>query len=66
MCLVIGSYSKWLDAAPNGTSFLSPLINILVSGMSVSEDSAAAASLAFRHICDGKYSLLSLSCYFSD
>lgn len=52
VCLVIGSYSKWLDAAPNGTSFLSPLINILVSGMSVSEDSAAAASLAFRHICD--------------
>lgn len=54
VCLVIGAYSKWLDTAPSGPSFLSPLINILVSGMGVSEDTAAAASLAFRHICDGK------------
>ncbi|XP_041999460.1 transportin MOS14-like isoform X3 [Salvia splendens] len=52
VCLVIGAYSKWLDAAPSGSSFLSPVINILVSGMSVSEDTAAAAALAFRHICD--------------
>ncbi|XP_047942500.1 transportin MOS14-like [Salvia hispanica] len=37
---------------PSGSSFLSTLINILVSGMSVSEDTAAAAAVAFRHICD--------------
>ncbi|KAL1553533.1 Transportin mos14, variant 2 [Salvia divinorum] len=52
VCLVIGAYSKWLDAAPSGSSFLSPLINILVNGMSVSEDTAAVAAVAFRHICD--------------
>ncbi|KAL8529708.1 hypothetical protein ACS0TY_006957 [Phlomoides rotata] len=52
VCLVIGAYSKWLDAAPSGLSFLEPLIGILVSGMRVSEDTAAAAALAFRHICD--------------
>ncbi|KAL2539507.1 ARM repeat superfamily protein [Abeliophyllum distichum] len=52
VCLTIGAYSKWLDAAPSGLSFLPALIDILVSGMSMSEDSAAAAALAFRHICD--------------
>lgn len=52
VCLIIGAYSKWLDAAPSGPSFLPPLIDILVSGMSISEDTAAAAALAFRHICD--------------
>ncbi|CAA0826639.1 ARM repeat superfamily protein [Striga hermonthica] len=52
VCLVIGAYSKWLDGAPSGISFLPPLIDILVSGMSISEDSAAAAAVAFRHICD--------------
>ncbi|KAH7865379.1 hypothetical protein Vadar_005817 [Vaccinium darrowii] len=52
VCLTIGAYSKWLDAAPAGLSFLPSLIDILVSGMSVSEDTAAAAALAFRHICN--------------
>ncbi|KAL0385008.1 UNVERIFIED_CONTAM: Transportin MOS14 [Sesamum radiatum] len=52
VCLVIGAYSKWLDAAPSGLSFLPPLIDILVSGMSISEETASAAALAFRHICD--------------
>ncbi|GFP79961.1 transportin-3 [Phtheirospermum japonicum] len=52
VCLVIGAYSKWFDAAPSGLSFLPPLIDILVSGMSTSEDTAAAAAVAFRHICD--------------
>ncbi|KAG8388644.1 hypothetical protein BUALT_Bualt02G0146800 [Buddleja alternifolia] len=52
VCLIIGAYSKWLDAAPSGLSFLPSLIDILVTGMSISEDTAAAAALAFRHICD--------------
>ncbi|XP_058179294.1 transportin MOS14 [Rhododendron vialii] len=52
VCLTIGAYSKWLDAAPTGLSFLPSLIDILVSGMNVSEDTAAAAALAFRHICN--------------
>ncbi|PIN22652.1 Nuclear transport regulator [Handroanthus impetiginosus] len=51
VCLVIGAYSKWLDASLSGLSFLPPLIDILVSGMSISEDTAAAAAVAFRHIC---------------
>ena len=58
VCLIIGAYSKWLDAAPSGFSKLPSLIDILMSGMRTSEDSAAAAALAFRHICDGILSLL--------
>ena len=53
VCLTIGAYSKWLDAAPGGLSIFPSVIDILMSGMSISEDSAAAAALAFRHICDG-------------
>lgn len=53
VCLTVGAYSKWLDTAPNGMSFIPSVIEVLVNGMSISEDSAAAASLAFRHICDG-------------
>ncbi|KAL6978105.1 Transportin mos14 [Sarracenia purpurea var. burkii] len=52
VCLTIGAFAKWLDASPAGLSFLPSLIDILVSGMSISEDSAAAAALAFRHICN--------------
>ncbi|KAK8982744.1 hypothetical protein V6N11_046656 [Hibiscus sabdariffa] len=52
VCLIIGAFSKWLDAAPSGFSKLPLVIDILMSGMRTSEDSAAAAALAFRHICD--------------
>lgn len=52
VCSIIGAYSKWLDSSPSGLSFLPPLIDILVGGMSISEETAAAAALAFRHICD--------------
>ncbi|XP_075075681.1 transportin MOS14 isoform X2 [Nicotiana tabacum] len=52
VCLTIGAYSRWLNAASSGLSFLPSLIDILVSGMSMCEDSAAAAALAFRHICN--------------
>ncbi|KAF4349554.1 hypothetical protein F8388_012242 [Cannabis sativa] len=52
VCLTIGAYSKWLNAASSGPSILPSVIEILMSGMSKSEDSAAAAALAFRHICD--------------
>lgn len=54
VCLTIGVYSKWLDSASIGPAILPSLIDILMSGMGTSEDSAAAAALAFRHICDGK------------
>ncbi|KAK7857259.1 transportin mos14 [Quercus suber] len=52
VCLTIGVYSKWLDSASTGPAILPSLIDILMSGMGTSEDSAAAAALAFRHICD--------------
>ncbi|CAO2818179.1 unnamed protein product [Amaranthus hypochondriacus] len=52
VCLTIGAYSKWLDASSNGLSILPSLVDILMNGMSTSEDTAAAAALAFRHICD--------------
>ncbi|XP_077219523.1 ARM repeat superfamily protein isoform X2 [Tasmannia lanceolata] len=51
-CLTIGAYSKWLNAAPTELSMLPLVIDTLTRGMSTSEDSAAAAALAFRHVCD--------------
>ncbi|XP_048443658.1 transportin MOS14-like isoform X2 [Pyrus x bretschneideri] len=52
VCLTIGAYSKWLDAASGGLSILPSVLHILMSGMGISEDSAAAAAVAFRQICD--------------
>ncbi|KAL5544316.1 hypothetical protein UlMin_008100 [Ulmus minor] len=52
VCLTIGAYSKWFDAASSGLSILPSVLDILMSGMGTSEDCAAAAALAFRHICD--------------
>ncbi|XP_074316929.1 transportin MOS14-like isoform X1 [Silene latifolia] len=52
VCLTIGAYSKWLDASSSGLLILPSLVDILMSGMSTSEDTAAAAALAFRHICN--------------
>ncbi|KAE8668023.1 germin-like protein subfamily T member 2-like [Hibiscus syriacus] len=62
VCLIIGAFSKWLDAAPSGFSKLPLVIDILMSGMRTSEDSAAAAALAFRHICDDCRKKLSTYC----
>ncbi|XP_026422842.1 transportin MOS14-like isoform X3 [Papaver somniferum] len=65
VCLAIGVYSKLLDASLNGLLVLLSVIEILMSGMSASEDSAAAAALAFRHICNGPaddYFLLASRC----
>lgn len=53
VCLTIGAYSKWLDAASDGLPLLSSVMKILMHGMGTSEDSAAAAAVAFRHICNG-------------
>lgn len=53
VCYTVGAYSNWLDASSSGQSILPSVIDILMSGMSTSEDSAAAAALAFRHICAG-------------
>ncbi|GJV33513.1 transportin MOS14 [Tanacetum coccineum] len=47
-CLTVGAYTKWIGGAPSGFSFLPSVIGILVSGISMSEDSVVAAALAFR------------------
>ncbi|GJT86166.1 hypothetical protein Tco_1067883 [Tanacetum coccineum] len=47
-CLIVGAYTKWIGGALSGLSFLPSVIGILVSGISMSEDSAVAAALAFR------------------
>ncbi|KAK3157782.1 hypothetical protein QOZ80_2AG0127920 [Eleusine coracana subsp. coracana] len=59
VCSTIGAFSKWIDAAPAELSILPPLVDVLNKGMSTSEDTAAAASVAFKHICEdcrGKFS----------
>lgn len=43
-------------------SILPSVLDILMNGMGTSEDCAAAAALAFRHICDGIYSKLEFEC----
>ncbi|KAF3617582.1 hypothetical protein FXO38_31574 [Capsicum annuum] len=48
-------FDKKVNAASNGLSFLPMLIDILVSGMSMCEDSTIAATLASRHISYGKH-----------
>ncbi|KAJ4851378.1 Transportin mos14 [Turnera subulata] len=52
VCLTIGAYSRWLNASSDGMPLLSSVIKILLRGMGTSEDSAAAAAVAFKHICD--------------
>ncbi|XP_061360280.1 transportin MOS14 isoform X2 [Gastrolobium bilobum] len=52
VCLTIGAYSKWFDSASCGLSILPSVLDILMNGMGTSEECAAAAALAFRHICD--------------
>ncbi|CAL9206600.1 unnamed protein product [Musa hybrid cultivar] len=52
VCSTIGAYSKWIDAAPVELSILPPLVDILTKSMSASEDSAAAAAVAFKYICE--------------
>ncbi|XP_058762412.1 transportin MOS14 isoform X2 [Vicia villosa] len=52
VCLTIGAYSKWLDSASCGVTILPSVLDILMNGMGTSEDCAAVAALAFRHICD--------------
>uniref|UniRef100_A0A452YFX5 Exportin-1/Importin-beta-like domain-containing protein n=1 Tax=Aegilops tauschii subsp. strangulata TaxID=200361 RepID=A0A452YFX5_AEGTS len=59
VCSTIGAFSKWIDAAPAELPILPPLVDILNKGMSTSEDTAAAASVAFKYICEdcrGKFS----------
>lgn len=57
VCSTIGAFSKWIDAAPAELPILPPLVDILNKGMSTSEDTAAAASVAFKYICEGTTSL---------
>lgn len=52
-CSTIGAYSKWIDGAPAELSVLPPLVDILTRGMSASEDTAAAAAISFKYICEG-------------
>ncbi|KAM3402196.1 hypothetical protein ACQJBY_006243 [Aegilops geniculata] len=59
VCSTIGAFSKWIDAAPAELPILPPLVDILNKGMSTSEDTAAAASVSFKYICEdcrGKFS----------
>uniref|UniRef100_A0A0D3HEQ7 Importin N-terminal domain-containing protein n=1 Tax=Oryza barthii TaxID=65489 RepID=A0A0D3HEQ7_9ORYZ len=52
VCSLIGAFSKWIEAAPSELLILPPLVDILNKGMSTSEETAAAASVAFKYICE--------------
>eukprot|EP01018_Ginkgo_biloba_P004333 Gb_28911 [translate_table: standard] len=51
-CLAIAGYSKWLGNAPSAPSFLPSIIEVLIRGMTTSEDVSTAASMALRNVCD--------------
>jgi transportin-3 len=53
VCSLVGAFSKWIEAAPSELLILPPLVDILNKGMSTSEETAAAASVAFKYICEG-------------
>ncbi|KAK8935810.1 hypothetical protein KSP39_PZI012852 [Platanthera zijinensis] len=52
VCATIGAYSKWISSAPVEQPILPPLVDTLTKAMSTSEDAAAAATLAFKYICE--------------
>jgi transportin-3 len=52
VCSLVGAFSKWIEAAPSELLILPPLVDILNKGMSTSEETAAAASVAFKYICE--------------
>ncbi|CAN6449471.1 unnamed protein product [Victoria cruziana] len=51
-CFTIGAYSAWLNASSAALPLLPSIVDILTRGMTASEDSAAAACMAFRNVCD--------------
>lgn len=53
VCTTIGAYSKWIDT--NQLNILPPLVDVLTKGMGYSEETAAAAAIAFKYICEGIY-----------
>lgn len=50
--LTIGAFADWLGVAPSAPSLLPSLLNLLTRGLAIPEDPAAAAALAFKHVCD--------------
>ncbi|KAH9299652.1 hypothetical protein KI387_031334, partial [Taxus chinensis] len=51
-CLTIAGYSKWLGTAPSAPSFLPSVIEVLIRGMTTTQDVSTAASMALRNVCD--------------
>ncbi|KAF3340567.1 transportin-3 isoform X1 [Carex littledalei] len=50
VCTTIGAYSKWIDTSQ--LNILPPLVDVLTKGMGSSEETAAAAAVAFKYICE--------------
>ncbi|KAL5208206.1 hypothetical protein ABZP36_032641 [Zizania latifolia] len=53
-CSLIGAFSKWIDAAPSELLILPPFVDILNKDMRTLEDTAAAASVVFKYICEDR------------
>ena len=52
--LTVGAYSEWIEAAPEASSLLPNLLNLLTMSLSVGEEASSAAALALKHICTGE------------
>ncbi|KAI5076843.1 hypothetical protein GOP47_0008908 [Adiantum capillus-veneris] len=60
--LTIAAYADWLGVAPSASSLLPHLLNLLATGFSIPDDPAAAAALAFKHVCDACRNILGGLC----
>ncbi|KAH7662701.1 transportin-3 protein [Dioscorea alata] len=52
VCSTIGAFSKWISTAPAELSVIATVVDILTRGMCTSEDSATAAAVAFKYLCE--------------
>ncbi|KAH7433969.1 hypothetical protein KP509_07G095100 [Ceratopteris richardii] len=60
--LTIGAYADWLGVASSSLSLLPSLLELLTGGFSIAGDPAAAAALAFKHVCDACRNSLGSQC----
>lgn len=56
--LTVGAFADWLGVAPSAPALLPSLLQLLTNGLTIPEDPAAAAALAFRHVCDACRNIL--------
>lgn len=58
--LTIAALADWMGAMVRAPAMLPNLLGVLISALSVPDDTCAAAALALKHVCDGEYTRLEI------